>query len=45
MKMFEVGGCVRDELLGLESKDIDFTVVLDDTQKKMLKLIRRRTRF
>ena len=31
MKIFEVGGCVRDELLGLESKDIDFTVVLDDT--------------
>lgn len=29
MKMFEVGGCVRDELLGLKSKDIDFTVVLE----------------
>jgi tRNA nucleotidyltransferase (CCA-adding enzyme) len=26
--MFEVGGCVRDELLGQPSKDIDFTVVL-----------------
>lgn len=28
MEMFEVGGCVRDEILGLNSKDIDFTVVL-----------------
>ena len=31
LKLFEVGGCVRDELLGLHTKDIDFTVVLDDT--------------
>ena len=31
MKIFEVGGCVRDEILGLKSKDIDFTVVLDNT--------------
>lgn len=30
MQTFEVGGCVRDELLGLKSKDIDFTVVLDN---------------
>lgn len=29
MKMFEVGGCVRDWILGTPSKDIDFTVVLD----------------
>lgn len=28
MKMFEVGGCVRDEILGVQSKDIDFSVVL-----------------
>lgn len=28
MEMFEVGGCVRDEILGLKSKDIDFTVVM-----------------
>jgi tRNA nucleotidyltransferase (CCA-adding enzyme) len=25
-RMFQVGGCVRDEMLGLESKDIDFAV-------------------
>lgn len=30
MKMFMVGGAVRDEILGVPSKDIDFTVVLDD---------------
>jgi tRNA nucleotidyltransferase (CCA-adding enzyme) len=29
MQMYEVGGCIRDEILGLKSKDIDFTVVLD----------------
>jgi tRNA nucleotidyltransferase (CCA-adding enzyme) len=26
MKLYEVGGCVRDELLGLPSKDIDYSV-------------------
>lgn len=30
MKMFEVGGCIRDEILGVRSKDIDFSVVLED---------------
>lgn len=29
-KIFEVGGCVRDRLLGHETDDIDFTFVLDD---------------
>jgi poly(A) polymerase len=29
-QIFEVGGCVRDRFLGIESKDIDFTFVLDD---------------
>lgn len=29
MRIFEVGGCVRDEILGRKSSDIDFTVVLD----------------
>jgi tRNA nucleotidyltransferase/poly(A) polymerase len=30
VKMFEVGGCVRDELLGVPSKDIDFSVVAEN---------------
>jgi tRNA nucleotidyltransferase/poly(A) polymerase len=30
MQFFEVGGCVRDELLGVKSKDIDYTVVLGE---------------
>ena len=29
-KIFKVGGCVRDEIMGLQSKDIDFTFVLDN---------------
>lgn len=32
MQLFEVGGCIRDEILGLDSKDIDFTVVLTDEE-------------
>jgi tRNA nucleotidyltransferase (CCA-adding enzyme) len=35
MKMYEVGGCVRDEILGVPSKDIDFTVVLDESEVAM----------
>lgn len=27
MKIYEVGGCVRDRLLGLEPKDVDYVVV------------------
>jgi len=27
IKLFEVGGCVRDALLGVQSKDVDFAVV------------------
>ena len=30
-KIFEVGGCVRDEILGVHTKDIDFTFVLGNT--------------
>jgi tRNA nucleotidyltransferase/poly(A) polymerase len=26
-KFYEVGGCVRDEILGLKSKDIDYVSV------------------
>lgn len=29
-QIYKVGGCVRDAILGIESKDIDFTFVLDD---------------
>jgi len=34
-KLFKVGGCVRDKLLGIDSKDIDFTFVLDDCSKSV----------
>jgi tRNA nucleotidyltransferase/poly(A) polymerase len=27
MEFFEVGGCVRDSLMGVDSKDVDFTVI------------------
>jgi tRNA nucleotidyltransferase/poly(A) polymerase len=30
MEFYEVGGCVRDEILGQPSKDIDYTVVLNE---------------
>lgn len=36
MKMYEVGGCVRDEILGLRSKDIDFSVVLEGNEGPFL---------
>jgi len=29
-QIFKVGGCIRDKFLGLNSKDIDFTFVLDN---------------
>jgi len=32
-KIFKVGGCVRDRLLGVDSKDIDFTFVLDNLDR------------
>jgi tRNA nucleotidyltransferase/poly(A) polymerase len=32
-QIFKVGGCVRDALMGLESKDIDFTFVLDNLDR------------
>lgn len=35
MKIYEVGGCVRDEILGVKSKDIDFTVVLDNIDQSV----------
>jgi len=32
-KIFKVGGCIRDSFLGIDSKDIDFTFVLDNTDR------------
>jgi len=34
-QIFKVGGCVRDKLLGVDSKDIDFTFVLDDLNQSV----------
>jgi tRNA nucleotidyltransferase/poly(A) polymerase len=31
-KIYKVGGCVRDKFLGIDSKDIDFTFVCEDSQ-------------
>ncbi len=37
-KFYEVGGCVRDEILGLKSKDIDYVAVPnEDLLKEALK--------
>ena len=33
--LFEVGGCVRDEILGVHTNDIDFTFVLDDLNQSV----------
>src|SRR5690242_5898575 len=30
MRFYKVGGCVRDELLGVKPKDIDYSVVFDE---------------
>jgi tRNA nucleotidyltransferase/poly(A) polymerase len=32
-KLFKVGGCVRDRILGVKTKDIDFVFVLDNLDK------------
>ena len=34
-KIFTVGGCVRDEILGVHTNDIDFTFVLDDLNQSV----------
>lgn len=34
-KLYEVGGKIRDEFLGLKSKDVDYTVVPDDELLKL----------
>ena len=33
LNIFEVGGCVRDEILGVSTNDIDFTFVIEDTNQ------------
>ena len=33
MKMFLVGGAVRDEIMGVKSNDIDFSCVLDPSDR------------
>lgn len=35
MQLYEVGGCVRDEILGLSSKDVDFSVVLSEQEMRL----------
>ena len=45
MEMFEVGGCVRDELLGVKSKDIDFTVVLPPVEGDPFLAMKNRLRL
>lgn len=34
-KLYEVGGRIRDEILGLKSKDIDYSVVIEDKDLNM----------
>ena len=31
MKLYKVGGCVRDKLLGVKTNDIDYVMVLSNT--------------
>lgn len=35
-KLYEVGGKIRDEILGLKSKDVDYSVVLEDIEQDPL---------
>lgn len=41
MEFYEVGGAVRDELLGLRSKDVDFTVVAPSFDAMRSELVRQ----
>jgi tRNA nucleotidyltransferase (CCA-adding enzyme) len=38
---FEVGGCVRDDLMGIRSKDVDFVVIAESFDAMRADLIRR----
>ena len=44
-KLFEVGGCVRDEILGVHTNDIDFTFVLDDLNQTVESGFEKMTKF
>ena len=41
MEMFEVGGCVRDEMLGLRTKDVDFVVIAPSFDAMRAELVRQ----
>ena len=43
--LFEVGGCVRDEILGVHTNDIDFTFVLDDLNQSVESGFQSMTQF
>ena len=41
VQMFEVGGCVRDDLMGIASKDVDFVVLADSFDAMRAELVGR----
>lgn len=41
VKFYKVGGCVRDQFLGLKSKDIDYTVVAPSYDAMKAEILRR----
>jgi len=41
IEMFEVGGCVRDDLMGIASKDVDFVVLAPSFDAMRAELVRR----
>lgn len=45
LRLFEVGGCVRDGLLGLPSKDVDFAVEAESFQVMCAELLAQGFRF
>jgi tRNA nucleotidyltransferase (CCA-adding enzyme) len=40
-RFFEVGGCIRDEMLGITSKDVDFTVVSSACEREVEEVFAR----
>ena len=34
-KLYKVGGCVRDSLLGLKSKDIDYSFIFEEIDRNI----------